>query len=42
MNGGKYDRFGVELCEPHEDMVKDRAMAASGKGDPKQVVVQAS
>ena len=24
MNGGKYDRFAVELCEPHEDMVKER------------------
>ncbi|KAF8425293.1 hypothetical protein EV426DRAFT_65488 [Tirmania nivea] len=24
MKGGKYDMFGVELCEPHEDMVKER------------------
>jgi len=24
MKKGKYDRFGVELCEPHEDMVKER------------------
>lgn len=23
MKKGKYDRFGVELCEPHEDMVKE-------------------
>ena len=24
MNNGNYDRFAVELCEPHEDMVKKR------------------
>jgi len=33
MKGGKYDRFGVELCEPHEDMVIQRRSGVNGRGD---------
>ncbi|RPB25129.1 hypothetical protein L211DRAFT_139120 [Terfezia boudieri ATCC MYA-4762] len=33
MKRGRYDRFGVELCEPHEDIVKERKGGVKERGD---------